>query len=185
MAPGRAVFVLELRTELPGWLQHLVGASCQLGGRSTWSGALSSQRRKGFGMTLFLSMSNQIKQYIHLHISNQINLKYRSFSSLRPSWVPSSSSELYLEHGKEPRICTTLLGFGSWLPDDSLCESKIQSFFCLPCHGSALLQIHWLEPVPASYPQIHPSQNFLCSVAQISLKFISLCIFGWIRNPVS
>lgn len=126
----------------------------------------------------------QPKKTIHTIISIQPN-KSQVQKLFKPSWVPSNSSELYLEHGKEPRICTTLLGFGSWLPDDSLCESKIQSFFCLPCHGSALLQIHWLEPVPASYPQIHPSQNFLCSVAQISLKFISLCIFGWIWNPVS
>lgn len=41
-------------------------------GRSTWLSALSSQRGKSLEMSMPLSMSNQIKQYIYLYISNQI-----------------------------------------------------------------------------------------------------------------
>lgn len=97
-------------------------------GRSTWLSALSSQRGKSLEMSMPLSMSNQIKQYIYLYISNQIkyiflyifiyfyisnqiNHNYRGSSSLRQTWVSPNSPELYLEHGQQPSICTNLLGF--------------------------------------------------------------------------
>jgi len=117
---------------------------------------------------------------MYVYISNQINHKYRSSSSLRQIWVPPNSPELCFpwNMGRCPGFAPSSLDFCPSCLLTSCVSKKIQPFCWLPHCGPALFQIHLLEPIPASYLRICPSQNnFLCSVAQTSPDLSSSYIF--------